>query len=315
MSKKEMKRRISATQDGTCALSLEELPEHPSLVDTDRKQPKAEGGIYTDENTRVVLPMVHMERHGNLRKREEHLDQLKTLVDDRGQVMKLKNKINNQLLAYLRHTDKPDSTMVSWLEKQRDEVSDKLKEISKQVEVWIKENRKSVPLINSAMNVKGVGPITVAYLSVYVDLNKAEHPSSLWAYVGYDKPSHKRYEKGVAGGGNKTLRTVLYTTAESFIKLGSPYREVYDRTKARLAASENVVSSRNTQGKLVEVMWKDAKPSHRHGSAMRVMMKHFLADYWLVGRTLAGLPTTPLYVEERLGHKSIVQPAERGWEY
>jgi hypothetical protein len=109
---------------------------------------------------------------------------------------------------------------------------------------------------------------------------------------------------------------LLYTMADSQVKCRGPYREIYDRVKDRLSISEKVVRSRNTQGKEVEVAWKDAKPSHRHGAALRAVMKHFLADYWMVGRTLAGLDTSPLYPEAMLGgnHRTIM-PYERGWDY
>jgi hypothetical protein len=104
--------------------------------------------------------------------------------------------------------------------------------------------------------------------------------------------------------------------ADSQMKGHGPYREVYDRVKARLEVSEKEVNTRNTQGKMITVAWKDTKPCHRHGAALRAVMKHFLADYWYVGRTLAGLETNPIYAEAILGmsHKTI-KPEERGWIY
>jgi len=165
------------------------------------------------------------------------------------------------------------------------------------------------------MGVKGVGFITVAHCLAYIDLEKARHASALWSYTGLHKSSHERYEKGVAGGGNKTLRTALYTLAVAQVR-GGVYREVYDNVKTRLSMSERTVKSRNTQGKLIECAWKDTKPSHRHGAALRAIMKHFLADWWYVGRTLKGLPTDALYPEAILGgnHRTIM-PEERGWVY
>jgi hypothetical protein len=74
--------------------------------------------------------------------------------------------------------------------------------------------------------------------------------------------------------------------------------------------------SYGTDGKKSEMKWKDTKPSHRHGAALRAIMKHFLADYWMVGRTIAGLETSALYPEAMLGgtHRTIM-PEERGWVY
>lgn len=356
MAKRQLKTRILREQGVTCALSSLPLPSNLGLpaastvrgvdlplVDTDRILPKAEGGTYTDENTRVVLPTAHMYRHGNLRERELALDLLKSIFDDRVQTMKLHLKVNNQMLAYARRTDKAHPETQAWLQEMGAQCEARLDLIDKHLGRAIKTYPD--PLAQAALQVPGLGPITVAALAVYVDFQKqvccfchrraddeeCEHrndvgyqlvsatanASSLWKYAGLDKPSHERYAKGVKGGGNKTLRTVLWNAVNSMVKMGErcAYREVYDRTKAKLEKCEHLVQSRNTQGRLVEVMWKDAKPSHRHGAALRAMMKHLLADYWMVGRQVYGLPARALYVQEHLGHTHIVSPRERGWNY
>jgi transposase len=255
-----------------------------------------------------------MMRHGNLRLRSEDLKELKAMIDDREQVMKLRNKMANQLRAYKRRTDDLLTNTSDFLTEQLLVTEKVLKDRTKQVEKWIKKHKDEDRLIGSALGVRSVGAKTVAYCIAYIDLEKANHASSLWAYAGLDKPSHGRYTKGKAGGGNKTLRCALWNMADSQMKGSGAYRGVYDRTKERLSKSEKMVDSRNTQGKLVNVAWKDTKPSHRHGAALRAIMKHFLADYWFVGRTLLGLPTNPLYVQEKLGHTGIIKPTERGWK-
>lgn len=313
MSKRKMKQSIGAKQGGFCALSGAPMPMVPELVDTDRIQEKFNGGIYEEENTRIVLPRAHMERHGILRDREHWHEILKSLLDDRAQTMRLMMKINNQLLAYQRRTDHMNAETEAFLMASMKPVNDRLNEIDKHIVKHMKATDDA--LILSALGVEGVGQITVAGLTVYIDLQKADSPSALWKYVGLHKASHERYTKGEAGGGNKTLRTMLWNMANSMMKNRKcPYREVYDNTKIRLSLSENLVKTRNTQGVLIECAWKDTKPSHRHGAALRAMVKHFLADYWMVGRTLKGLPTRTLYVEEKLGHTGIIHPVERGWK-
>lgn len=314
MSKAKLKQSIAVTQDGLCAISGETLPENQSLVDVDRILEKTNGGIYTEENSRVLIPRAHMERHGILRDREDWLETLKSLMDDRAQTMRLLFKINNQLLAYQRRVDHMNSETEKFLTDSMEPVQERLKGIDRMVVKHLSASTDN--LVLAALNVKGVGPITVAGLTVYIQIEKADSPSALWKYVGLHTASHERYTKGQAGGGNKTLRTILYNTAVSMMKnRDCQYRAVYDQTKARLEASEKIVKTRNTQGNLVELPWKDTKPSHRHGAALRAMIKHFLADYWLVGRTLKGLPTRTLYVEEKLGHTGIISPRERGWEF
>ncbi len=312
MAKEALKQRLKTEQENACALTGEHLSPVLALVDTDRINPKANGGIYTDENTRIVDPVAHMVRHEIYRERPTDLAELKSTFDDRVQTMRLLLKIQNQLLAYQRRTDDRHPDTEAFLIEQTKPVTARLSQIDKALGRLVKD--LDDPVNVAVMGVPGVGPITATALAVYVQLDKAANASSLWAYVGLDKPSHERYEKGTAGGGNKTLRTVLWNTVNSMMKQReNPYRMVYDQVKDRLAVSEKVVKSRNTAGKLVEVAWKDAKPCHRHGAALRSMMKHFLADYWRVGRTLRGLPVTPLYAEAMLGHEHIVPTIDRGW--
>lgn len=311
--KAALKTSLLVEQENTCALSGVPLPVSLSLVDTDRKTPKAEGGIYTQNNTRIVDPVEHMKRHGIYRERTSQLSALKSLFDDRVQVMKLVLKINNQLLAYERRTDDQNPETANFLREELKRIQPKLDDLTSQVKSAIVEYDD--PLVRVALQVPSLGPISVTALTVYVDLSKAPHPSSLWKYAGLHCPSGDRYQKNVAGGGNKTLRTCLFNTAESMMKnRNCAYREIYDRVKSRLEISEKVVKTRGTKGKDMECAWKDTKPSHRHGAALRAIMKHVLADYWLVGRTLLGLSTDPTYAESMLGHTHIISPWDRGWD-
>ena len=314
MSKEVLKQNLAPTQANLCAISGVPLRDDPSLLDTDRIFERFKGGEYTLENTRIVTPRAHMERHGNLRERPEWMDELKSIMDDRRQTMKLKQKMENQLLAYERYTDEPNPSTVEFLTESVDPLKKRLAKIDRKVEKHMRQSED--PLVKAALGVRKCGPITMAGMIFYVDLEKAQSASALWSYAGLHTASHQRYQKGKAGGGNKTLRTMLWNMANSMVKdMDCPYREVYDRTKDRLAESEKITKTRNTAGDWIECAWKDTKPSHRHGAALRAVMKHFLADYWFVGRELRGLSTRPLYVEEQLGHTGIVKPAERGWEW
>jgi hypothetical protein len=313
MNKVVIKTKIKKTQNGKCALSEEQLPENLSLQDTDRINPKANGGIYTDENTRIVDPVEHMKRHGNYRERENKLNKLKTLMDAREQLRKLNNSANNRIMAMKRKIDVIDEKTECFLLQQSNETKSELGKLDRRIEKHLK--LMTFPIIHCALKIKGLGAITIAYMLIYIEIEKARYASSLWSYVGLDKPSYKRYEKNITGGGNKTLRTALYAMAESFIKTKNIYREIYDNEKLKLEASEKITMSRNTHGKLIECKWSETKPCHRHGAAIRKMIKHFLADFWYVWRTVEGLDTPMLYPEAKLGHKGIVIPQERGWEF
>jgi hypothetical protein len=313
MSKVALKTKLRKEQNGMCSISAKQLAKETSLFDTDRLEPKAKGGIYTDENTRVLEPITHMKRHFIYRERTPELTQLKVLIDGREQIRKFVNSLNNRLLAAKRQTDQMDSITEAWIKGQVKEVTKQLGKQDRRIEKYLRG--LELPIIKSALQIRGLGAMTVAYMLVYVDISKAEYASSLWKYVGFDKPSYERYTKGESGGGNKTLRTVLYTMADSMIKTRAIYRDIYDSEKNKLENSMKITKSRNTQGKLIECMWSETKPCHRHGAAIRKMIKHFLADYWFVARTLEGLPTPDLYVESKMGHTGIVKPKERGWIY
>ncbi len=309
--KEALKERIRTKQNGQDAITAKKLAKETRLYDTDRINPKANGGTYTDENTRVLTPVEHMKRHFIYRERTPEMTELKVLIDGREQIRKLVNSINNRILAAKRGTDQMDKPTETWLKLQLKESNSQLGKQGRRIEKYIKS--LDMPIVNSALQIKGLGAMTIAYLLVYIDITKAEYASSLWSYVGMDKPSYERYTKGESGGGNKTLRTVLYTMADSMIKTRAVYRNVYDAEKTKLEVSHKIVKSRNTQGKLIECRWCDAKPCHRHGAAIRKVIKHFLADFWYVWRTFEGLPTAALYVEAKLGHIGIIKPEERGW--
>lgn len=289
-------------------------PTQNSLMDKHRLIPKAQGGKCEKGNVDVLEPPDHAEIHGTLR--QERFEELKAIMDDRFQIMKATMKVGNQLLAYKRRTDNLNPATTKWLEEEAKRMKRELAQRTRLAEKAIKGLAEVDPLVKAAIEVRGVGPVTVAFCTVYIDLTKARHASSLWKYTGLHCASHERYTKNVASGGNKTLRTALYTMAEAQMKCGGAYRPVYDRVKARLESSQKAVKSRNTQGHLVEVPWCETKPCHRHGAALRAVMKAFLADYWFVGRELLGLPNGPCYAEAQLGgdHKTV-SPRERGWEW
>lgn len=317
MAKEILKKELNEVQNGKCIISGTQLPDKTSLYDVDRVIPKAKGGKYTPDNSRVLMPNEHQKRHGTLRERAPELENLKSIVDNRQQLIKLKNKLNNQLLAFERNTDTAHKDTIPFLEM-------KLKEIIKETTIYDRLLKKEVKklyannsFLQSILSVHAVGEVTAAYCLVYIDLTKSDHASSLWSYVGLDKSSFDRFQKGKASGGNKTLRTILYIMADSQIKHHGPYAEIYYRTRERLEKSNKITKTRlGGQKGVVKKEWCNVSKGHRRGAGIRMIMKHFLADYWMVGRTLLGLPTSPLYPEAILGsgHRTIM-PEERGWKY
>lgn len=285
----------------------------PSLLDVHRPTPRCEGGRYTPDNMKVLVPVEHLIEHGNYRERPDGLAALKALMDSRAQTLKTSLKLNNQMLAIRRGTDHPNEDDVAWVADMQKQAAAREAAIKRQIEAHIRKSDD--PAMLSAMGVVGMGPMTVAGMVAYIDIEKANSASAVWAYTGLHTSAADRYTKNVKSGGCKALRTIMWNGAVAMTKnRKSPYRDVYDRTKARLQVSEHITRTR-VAGKTgtVEMAWKDVSDGHRHGAALRAVMKHVLADYWFVARAYAGLETRPLYVEEKLGHTGIIRPEERGW--
>jgi len=251
-NKVALKKTKLAKQNGKCHISGAQLAADVSLIDTHRPIPKRKGGTYTDENTMVTDPVLHMVVHGTLRILTGDMFILKQLVDEREHAIRIHLKLNNQLLAYKRKTDHLSDRTIDFLGTQAIEAKAHSDMVDKKMKSLVKKMAKEDPFIRALLGVRAVGPVTIAYCLVWIDLEKARHASSLWSYAGLHKASHERYEKNVAGGGNKRLRTVLYSMAASQMKLAGPYRVVYDNVKHRLERSEKIVKTRNTQGKSVE---------------------------------------------------------------
>jgi len=313
-SKKKLKKVLYVIQDGK-SMSGKKLDINVSNFDTHRKKPKAQGGTYDDiSNVEAITPVEHLKLHGNYREREEAFEELKILVERRNHYMKLRLSLENKISACkTRKVDKEHSVVLENFDTWKKDITSKEKAVMKEIPKLLKLANSE--MVKAAENVKGLGPIGLAYLLVYIDINIATNASKVWKYVGLDKASHERYTKGVKSGGNKILRSIVWNVARSMLMSKSPYADVYYRARAKIDISEKITKSYNTQGNLITCAWKDTKPCHRNGYATRKVMKHFLADFWYVYRKLNGLSTRPLWIEEKAGHTSIIKPEERGWEF
>jgi hypothetical protein len=316
VAKETLKEAARVRQENHCDLTGRFLPTDNSLTDTHRPHPKRRGGTYTARNTIIVEPVAHMREHGTLRVRSDAMNELKSMVDDRNIWLRAMLAAENRLRAFNRRVDHMNENTHHILLRDVEAYKSRVARFDRSVKNLMKTFLRSDPIARAMASVRGVGDITIAYCLVYLIPEIASHASSYWSYVGYDKPKRERYQKGVKGGGNKSLRTVLYNMATVQLKLTGPYEQDYRRVKLRLEHSENEVESKNTAGNWVTLQWRHTKPSHRHGAALRYMQKLFLAHLWLVSRTILGLPISEPYAEAVLGngHDSI-SPEERGWSY
>lgn len=138
----------------------------------------------------------------------------------------------------------------------------------------------------------GYGTLPARLLAIlgdpYVNMQTGEvrTVSQLWSYCGHGDPTRKR-RKGMSQAdlfalGNPDAKMIVHLIAESTMKAGGPYREVYDKRKAnnegREHATECVRCGPSGSPALVGSPWSDA---HRHADALRIVGKEILRDLWL----------------------------------
>ena len=88
---------------------------------------------------------------------------------------------------------------------------------------------------------------------------------------------------------NPMLKTKMVgVQADVSIRMGGPYRAIYDDYKERLEHHPK---------------WAETTKLHRHRAARRYMIKMFLLDVWYHWRRLEGLPTGTSYHEGVLANK------------
>lgn len=131
-----------------------------------------------------------------------------------------------------------------------------------------------------------------------IDIHRCDTVSALWRYTGYGvvEGQRERPTKGERLHYNARLKTTLYLVATSFMRCGSPYRAIYDSSKAYYEANR-----------------PEWTKGHIHAASLRRMIKVFLVHLYMRWRTLEGLEARALYVHERLGHSSYEAPESYGW--
>jgi hypothetical protein len=181
---------------------------------------------------------------------------------------------------------------------------------------------------------RGIGPPMAGVLITTLDPHKARYISSFWKFAGLDlgpdgsgrsrRQEHLVERKYIDRNGNEAtrmgvtydpwLKTKLFVLASSFMRLGSPWVEVYRGYKHRLETDParekcTVVEwkKRRKAGEDVKHLWT---PERIDTASKRYMVKAFLADLWVNWRRLEGLPITEPYAVAKLGRPPHSQAAE-----
>ena len=143
--------------------------------------------------------------------------------------------------------------------------------------------------------VKGVSGVLGCKLLGLLDIHKARNVSSFWKFCGLAVTNGERDRpvKGETLSYSIRAKTVCYLIASSFLKCGSPFRDVYDDARVYYEANR-----------------PDWSKGRQHNAAMRKMEKVFLQCLWVYWREAEGLPVTKPYAHDKLGHEQLYKPED-----
>lgn len=247
-------------------------------------------------------------------------DILRPLIDLRDQVIqKTRIAFQQRLLAIDQDRDTADPYTYDMLTRYKE----RFEALEKEVEQDIISIASDIPIIQEASKVKGVGLILAAKVVAMVDIERAQHVSSLWRFAGLavtpvcsecgeiqpngaqfcsscgGKIIHKadRPRKGQKLPYNARLKVYCFQQATSFLRSNSPYRAIYDQSREYYDANR-----------------PDWPKARKHYAALRKMLKVYLQHLWVIWRDMEGLPVTKPYSHEKQDHHSYLKPTEFGWE-
>ncbi len=224
---------------------------------------------------------------------------LRLLHDTQVSVEKIRIQVGNRVGALERGDDQAEGVI-------RDAYAalhDQLKEQEELFEALMAHEAEQHPAYPWLKMVKGIGPALASQLlSMLLPPLPGKGPSTWYKAAGLTvelRPDGLyRLPRARVGEGAITyyprLRRCLHNVAESFVKVGGYYREVYDKRKATLQAKHKDDEN-----------W----PPHRIDNVARwITVKLFLAHLWEMWCKAEGIRDRKSYVVDKLGHNYIPPP-------
>jgi hypothetical protein len=245
-------------------------------------------------------------------------NQLRVLVHNYHEIQRLRISLSNAALAMERNGQPTDFVRTLAKELKKLESS-----ITRVMNDWIQE----YPVAEWALRQVGVGPVTVATLLAYIDVERCRTAGAVWRYCGLDPTI--THTKGQPTPYNRRLKRICYVLGDTFRKrskdpncfYGRIYRlrkeyevernergEYADQARARLEEAERrryriAASQREawSQGKLTA--------AHIDLRARRYAVKLFLSHFaWVYWETEKGEPWPLPYPVAFLGHVDVIEP-------
>lgn len=105
--------------------------------------------------------------------------------------------------------------------------------------------------------------------------------SELWSYCGFGDASRQVRRKGQKANWNDTAKKRAWLVAASIVKAGGPYREVYDKTRAKYEYAVHMAPCvRCGPSGHPAQPGSPVSAGHQHARALRAVAKEVLRDLW-----------------------------------
>jgi hypothetical protein len=182
------------------------------------------------------------------------------------------------------------------------------------VEKLLDSLAKQLPVAEWVKGIRGVGMMSLAgIIGEAGDLGKYSNPAKLWKRMGLAVMPDGDRQRMVSGdaaidhGYNPARRSLMWTIGDVIVKVGGPYRLIYDQRKAYENAKNEAGEYKERAARMLKQKNLDKKtaaykfysegklpPMHIHNSAKRFMEKRLLRDLWRAWRdAMRGLTPTP----------------------
>jgi hypothetical protein len=115
--------------------------------------------------------------------------------------------------------------------------------------------------------------------------------SELWSYAGYGDAAAQVRKRGTKANWSTAAKMRAYLVSVSILKAGGPYREVYDKARAKYEGAVHTAECKRCgpSGKPA-VVGSPISAGHQHGRALRAVSKEILRDLWREAARLHGVP-------------------------
>lgn len=219
-----------------------------------------------DKLSSYMLSIMGLEKKLDKWKKPDPLfRRLRNLTRERGQITAEQTAVKNQL-----HAEScgawPDKSAIKRMKDRLKMMSKQVKEIEKELKLWIEKNPGLKKKVENITSIHGVGLITTVSVIAETDgFNLIRKAKQLVSFAGLDviekqSGTSVRGKSRISKKGNSYLRKALYFPAISAVKKEGPYKNLYTRIfdKSGIKMKGSVAVQRKILI-LMYILWKTDK--------------------------------------------------------